>query len=278
VKVTPTTDGRFTVTQSFIPPTVYLDHWAVRALTDEPVWQDRFVEALKAAGGTLMLSHLTFTEFANVADPRHATDTEHFLDRVFPNVFLASIDLRDVLRQELRARPHAPTAPPADAALTEYFVTKQPPRSFVGMISPLSRTQKLRAHAAIMNRTIAAHINRVRREPAFIKASRTFTAHEPGAPALAVFRELARIPGIDQQMRIEPNDSTDFQHAVVALAYCSFALLDRKWTDFGGRVQRNLTKLGVPLRLAKSFPKSQMTTFLEALENHPNLGYVRAGG
>lgn len=197
MKVTPRAGGTFDVTQSFNPPTVYLDHWAVRDLTDNAAWQQRFIRALHACGGTLVLSHLVFAEFAH-GDPRHAVESEQFLDRVFPTVFFASIDMKEVLRKEFRTLEGAPIAPPVDHGLTTHFVTKPVPLSFTCMISPIAKSRKLRNRSKRMSATLAAHINRVRRQPDFKQASRTFKDHVPGKPALAVFRELCRIPGTDQ--------------------------------------------------------------------------------
>lgn len=276
MKVTPRAGGTFDVTQSFNPPTVYLDHWAVRDLTDNAAWQQRFIRALHACGGTLVLSHLVFAEFAH-GDPRHAVESEQFLDRVFPTVFFASIDMKEVLRKEFRTLEGAPIAPPVDHGLTTHFVTKPVPLSFTCMISPIAKSRKLRNRSKRMSATLAAHINRVRRQPDFKQASRTFKDHVPGKPALAVFRELCRIPGTDQLMRIVPNDAVDLQHAIVALAYCTFVLLDRKWVDFAGRARHKLARLGFPLPIARAFSKPGMADFLDALENHPNLGFPRAG-
>jgi hypothetical protein len=272
-------DGRFDVTQSFIPPTVYLDHWAVRDLTDNRTWQDRFVGALKRSNGTLLVSYLTFAEFAHVGDVRHAAETEAFLDRVFPNIFIASIDLGPVFRREFAnlSRPFEFLAPPADAGLIQHFVSKKPSMSFVDMIQPISRSLRLRTSARRVNMAIAERINEVRRAPEFIKASKSFRDHEPRAPALTVFRELARIPGTDSNMRIVANDGADLQHAIVALAYCDYALLDRKWADFGQRVRRQLLKLGFRNKLAEVFSKRDVTIFLDALDREPNQGLVRTG-
>src|SRR5262249_9143042 len=158
---------------------------------------------------------------------------------------IASIDLGPVLRREFAnlSRPFEFLAPPADGGLIRHFVSKRPAMSFVNMIQPISQSLRLRENAKRMNRAIADRINEVRRTPEFIKASKTFKEHEPRAPALTVFRELARIPGTDPNMQIVPNDGADIQHAVVALAYCDYALLDRKWVDFGQRARRQLVKL-----------------------------------
>ena len=83
------TDGVH-VRQSFDSPTVYLDHWAIRMFSDEPSLQDRFVNALMSRCGTLLLSNTSLVEFARATDARHCRDAEKFLERLLPNIFLAT--------------------------------------------------------------------------------------------------------------------------------------------------------------------------------------------
>jgi hypothetical protein len=88
------------VRQSFISPTVYLDHWAIRLFSDDLDLQDRFVNALRTKGGTLLLSNISFGEFAAPSDPRHAADAEDFIERLLPNIYLTDFALDKVLAQE----------------------------------------------------------------------------------------------------------------------------------------------------------------------------------
>jgi hypothetical protein len=54
------TSSEVRVWQSFISPTVYLDHWAIRLFSDNLALQDRLVNALRSKGGTLLLSNISF--------------------------------------------------------------------------------------------------------------------------------------------------------------------------------------------------------------------------
>jgi hypothetical protein len=86
--------------QSFDPPTVYFDHWAIRAFSDDLSIQDRFVQALMSKGGTFLLSNLSLVEFARATDARHCCDTEAFIERLLPNVFFTDFALDKVIEQE----------------------------------------------------------------------------------------------------------------------------------------------------------------------------------
>jgi len=54
------------VFQELISPSVYLDHWAFREITDSKTLTKRFSEALLFRGGTLVLSWLNIVEFYKV--------------------------------------------------------------------------------------------------------------------------------------------------------------------------------------------------------------------
>src|SRR5881628_314481 len=88
------------VRQSFESPTVYLDHWALRLFSDELALQDRFVRALRAKSGTLLLSNLNFAEFARATDRRHCVDAEAFVERLVPNIYLTDFALDKLLERE----------------------------------------------------------------------------------------------------------------------------------------------------------------------------------
>src|SRR5579862_9883028 len=97
--------GTRTISQSFDSPTVYLDHWALRMFSDDRVLQDRFVLALLAKGGTLLLSIFSLAEFAASAESAHCDEAERFLERLFPNIYLTDFRMNDILVRE-RAEPN----------------------------------------------------------------------------------------------------------------------------------------------------------------------------
>ena len=94
------TSSEVRVRQSFISPTVYFDHWAIRLFSDNLALQDRLVNALRSKGGTLLLSNISFSEFSAPSDPRHAADAEDFIERLLPNIYLTDFALDKVLEQE----------------------------------------------------------------------------------------------------------------------------------------------------------------------------------
>ena len=128
------------VRQSFVSPTVYLDHWAIRMFSDDLALQDRLVKALRSKGGTLLLSNISFSEFAVPSDARHAADAEDFIERLLPNIYLTDFALDKVLEQE-RSEPNNAKRfwPSADLPQLKLFAERQDaPLGFTmrGFITP----------------------------------------------------------------------------------------------------------------------------------------------
>ena len=81
-------EGHTRVRESFVSPTIYLDHWALRLFSDERQLQDRLVDTLISQCGTLLHSVISFAEFARGDDRRHTLAAEEFVERLLPNIFL----------------------------------------------------------------------------------------------------------------------------------------------------------------------------------------------
>jgi len=62
--------GMLQVRQSFDFPAVYLDHWAVRRFSTNEEDGRRFLRALKASGGALVVSHTNLAELTGPDNPR----------------------------------------------------------------------------------------------------------------------------------------------------------------------------------------------------------------
>jgi hypothetical protein len=49
-------------------PNIYLDHWAIRKISEDAVRRKTFVTRVKRCGGSVALSWLNFLEFTRVSD------------------------------------------------------------------------------------------------------------------------------------------------------------------------------------------------------------------
>lgn len=93
-------NGSIRVAQVTAAPAVYLDHWALRNISENPALRARVTGALKSRSGTLMLSWLNLVEFTKVTDGAQARCAEALVEDVLPNVFFLQINPFTVIERE----------------------------------------------------------------------------------------------------------------------------------------------------------------------------------
>jgi len=79
--------GSLTATQRDFSPTVYLDHWAIRELSEDQRLSNRFTTALGSREGTLALSWANLVEFGKVASEQQTRKAEDLIESNLPRVF-----------------------------------------------------------------------------------------------------------------------------------------------------------------------------------------------
>lgn len=268
--------GRLQVIQSFDFPAVYLDHWAMRRLSSDATLGNRFLSALKASGGSLVISHVNLAEITGPTDPKHAGEIAAFLEAVLPNIYFAMFDIEKAINQEKVPRDISIRlrAPPDIDLLLE--VARQRPDDFqpftiAGVIKVIAEHRdKLNATWTDSNRELADHINNVRSNAETVKQAQNFKGHLRYVPTLAVMQELLRPIFLDKTLAIGPNDAGDIHHAITSIIYCDYVLLDGKWEELYGRMVRRFSELGLEIRIAKVFSERRqgLELFLKELKNH----------
>jgi hypothetical protein len=93
-------DGRLGATQNRGRPSVYLDHWALRNISQNPAWAEQFREGLHARGGSLAISLQNFVEFSQLTDRSQIATAEQFIDSLLPNIYFQDISYPAVIRAE----------------------------------------------------------------------------------------------------------------------------------------------------------------------------------
>lgn len=83
-------------------PAVYLDHWALRTVSENSGYSSRFISALQSTEGTLCISWINLAEFNKMCHPRAAELADEFLDNVFPRIILLECDPFSVIEAENR--------------------------------------------------------------------------------------------------------------------------------------------------------------------------------
>jgi hypothetical protein len=203
------------VWQSFVSPTVYLDHWALRMFSDELDLQTRFVDSLRAKGGTLLLSNLSLNEFAGPADPRHCDDAEAFLERLLPNIYLTDFALDKVLEKEEAELDNANRLwPPSDLPQLKFFAERMqdsPPgftmHGFI-RLAHLYRDE-LSASTNDLVRLVRGGLDSVRGDPAFVAKARRVLPNNERTRTWIILGELLRGFVLDPAAAISDNDIID---------------------------------------------------------------------
>lgn len=260
--------------QSFDFPAVYLDHWAVRLFSSDEVLGQRFLRALKGCDGTLVVSHVNLAEVTGPDDPRHAEEAAAFLEAVLPNIYFAMFDVQKAIDQEKRPRDTGIRLPaPPDIELLLTAGRERPddfrPFTIARLVKVVAaHRDRLGVEWRKSNQNLADHINQIRANPTTVKQARRFTGHPSSVPTLAVMQELLRPVFLDKTLSMDRNDAGDIHHAIISIAYCDYALLDKKWEALHERMVRRFAELALPIRVAKVFSKRRQGVewFLKELE------------
>lgn len=262
------------VRQSFVSPTVYLDHWAIRLFSDDLALQDRLVRALRSKGGTLLLSNISFGEFSVPSDPQHATDAETFIERLLPNIYLTDFALDKVLERENSETNNAKRFwPSADLPQLKLFAERAQNaplgftmRGFV-TLAHIHRVGIAAATAEVVQQ-IKAAIEASRADASYVAKARRFQPTDARPRTLVILGELMRGFNLDPIATISDNDVVDLLHAAMPINCCDFVLLDGAWAERVEKMKRRIAKVGSVMSLAKCFSSRNngVQAFLAELE------------
>ena len=264
--------GNFEVRQDLnSPPIVYLDHWAVRMFSEQSAIQQRFIRALHASGGTLLLSHMNFAEFAAMTDLGQAEATERFLDDVLPALYVADFT-SDPGFMFPGGSPDGPDNPGKHWLFKE--VSKQCVRNggkltMNSMVTyVVKHRDELQPVFVDMKQSIAQAVVSLRDDPAMSAKVSEFRPHVGMTLHDALIAELLRSSHIDHGAQFTANDAVDLVHAVPTVILCDFVLLDGKWCDRIARADRRMRAGGMRHTLARCYSNrgAGVHEFLSALE------------
>jgi hypothetical protein len=113
--------------QHLTSPAVYLDHWAVRKLSEDRGKAGRFAAALETHGGTLAISWVNLLEFSKLTDTEQARKAEGLIEANLPRIFFLEVDPFVVIGRENDLLSGGPLGPPhADQGLLRGFILWKP--------------------------------------------------------------------------------------------------------------------------------------------------------
>lgn len=270
-------EGHIRVRQSFVSPSVYLDHWAVRLFSDEAQLQDRLVATLLAQGGTLLLSNFSFAEFARDDDLRHTVAAEEFLERLLPNIFLTDFAFDKVHEQEQQEHDNVRRFwPPADLAQLKLFAER-------AQDTPLGFTMRgfiamARHHYAVLEQVTKETLHAIRvgleaqrADPEYVRAARNVRPTSKRTRTFVIMAELMREFILDPSLPLSDNDIMDMLHAALPVNCCDFVLLDGAWENRVSKMKQRIQSAGTVMPVASCYSRrtNGVVRFLEDLANYP---------
>ena len=276
------TAGVVQFAQELVSPSVYLDHWALREISESESLCCRLSEALRVTGGTLALSWLNVVEFTKVTDETQRNKADQCLNSLGSHVFWLNPDFLTVTKHERESAPQPPPgAPHSDLQMAARFIAN-------GLSGPADTTQVLgpQSHFAVIQRIpgilaqydqladdIVAQITELRRDfehrkdmRAAIQAPLTAEPYSRGTNLIA--RHLIA-PFLKDKLRtINRNNAIDLTHAVVPVSYCDYVLLDGQWAAMVNDLRHRITTAGLSVPIATVFTKKAngLGAFLAELE------------
>jgi len=260
--------------QSFDSPTVYLDHWALRLFSEDMRLQTRFVHAIRAKAGTLLLSNITLTEFADLSDPRHCEQAEALLEQILPNVYFTDFAFdRLLLKEEFESNNAKRFWPPADLPQLKLFVERassmSPELTMSGFVKLAHEHRAQLAEAGkTLKQLLVEGFSAARSDPKYVSSARRVAPSDKRPRTLLILGELMRGFNLDSNAQISENDVIDLLHAAMPVNCCDFVLLDGPWAERVEKMKHRVAKSAMEMPMAECFSQrnSGMEAFLSALE------------
>lgn len=269
------------VVQSGVAPTVYLDHWALRLLSEEMSLRHQFIVQLKASNGTLALSWLNLIEFSQMESNQAHTLAEDLLDQLLPNIFFMEINPYEIIRRENKLIAGERVLLPlhADNGFLEVFIklgaNSSTEFSTAGLFTPMHKSAPVQEEFAALTDQIVRDVKKLRAKMNKNEKFQNAIRQHPSGPSLQrgtryVLQELTRTFLVNQSIKISRNNAIDIMHSVVPIAYCDFVLLDKHWEQQISCIRKRLKYAEMEFPIARVFSKknSGIENFFQALEKY----------
>jgi hypothetical protein len=254
-------EGGTRVRQSFISPTIYIDHWALRLFSDDEKLQHKLVDTLMRKQGTLLLSTLSFAEFARDDDRRHTVAAEDFLERLLPNIYLTDFAFDKIHAQEINQPDNVRRFwPSADLSQLKLFAERAPEaplgfsmRGFIAMARDNYATLEPITNKAVA--MIRACMESQRNDTKYVRAARNARPTSKRTRTFIILAELMREFILNPSQKIGNNDVMDMLHAAIPVNCCDFVLLDGAWEDRVSKLNQRIKSSGTTMPIAKCYSR-----------------------
>jgi len=275
------TEPGLRITQEITTPSVYLDHWALREISENDSLAGRFSSALKRRDGTLVLSWLNVVEFCKVSDPSQRAKADSLLYSLGWNLFWLDPDFFTVSnREDLVAAGSLPGAPHSDLEFAAFFVrlvmetsAMSQPSGGPPLFYTISARREIQEHYDRLADDIIVKLQEFRTDMGSNKELRKIIKSPPKTQKRTrgtriIAREFIKRVLKDALIKLDRNNAIDLCHAAVSAAYCDYVLLDKQWAAIVDETRARFAKSCASIPLARVFSKkgSELEYFLQELE------------
>lgn len=268
--------GKLMLIQEIAGPLIYLDHWALRKLSEEPTLRAEFISSMRTARADLAISWLNIAEFSKLSSGSAHEVAESLVEELLPSVFFLETNPVTVWSNEdeqVQGRHQTPAH--ADVELLKQVASLRPSglqqftaRGLFGYV----HGSDLATSLAELTGSMLRHIDALRTQyasDALLRRSARSMPPEASHPKATrqLFRELITTLLVDPKLKLTPQHATDLLHCVVPLSYCDYVLLDAHWEAQVSRVKTKLQRGGRDYALASVFSERRhgLSRFFRAL-------------
>ena len=215
-------------------PAVYLDTFAIRAISESDELSMRFAQGVQGRNGTWLLAAVSMGEFARFTAPRHADRAEQLLAQVMPHIYLFQSEPAAARAVSGETDTAARRPPPSDHRHMDFFSRRWAqaqsfPETFRGTFQMVHENRDKMAETLdeVASRLIASLGTCRQLEP--YRRNAKAARPDDGRTQQIISCELMRELVLDVNAPISKNEALDLMHAVDAVDYCDLALLDKAW-------------------------------------------------
>jgi hypothetical protein len=252
------------------PPLLYLDHWAIRRLSEDPVRGGRFLAAFEHRG-TVMFSLMNVVEIARDADGHRAKQIRDFLERLGPHWVPMTIDpIRIINAEDSGTTPDGANPCVSAAFLSDSKFAARLTSGAVSLVHVVDLTRgsdgdELRRatdrDTARLRQNIQEWRDAHAKNPREIDSKYPLLKFDSKKPMRSIYYGLARF-SITDTFRLDDNHARDLFHAVASVRCAEMVTLDAHWA---GQVR----KLKLPADFVRVYSQSELDQFLVDLEAAP---------
>jgi len=252
------------------PPCIYLDHWALRRLSENPTLGNRFFVAFKHRG-TVMFSLMNVAEIARDASPQRAQQIRDFLVQLGPHWFPMTIDPFRIIHAEETG--NTPDGAPACVSIEFLRDPKFAARLATGPVSLAhivdltfgpggdDLRQVTQQNTAQLRQNIQGWRDEYARNPDELDNKYPLLEFDALKPMRGIYYGLARYT-ITDTFTLNDNHARDLFHAVASVHCAEMVTLDAHWA---GQVR----KLKLPPDFVQVYSEVELVRFLADLEAAP---------